>query len=139
MEYTIQQASQKTGLTASTLRYYEAEGLIPAIKRGENRHRYYDDGNLDWISVITCLKNTNMPIEQIKDFVALHKEGDKTLKERLDMMLDHREAVQKKIDELNEYMKHINYKVEYYTLACELGSEAKLKKKRYPEELDVQR
>lgn len=33
MKYSIQEAARITGLTASTLRYYESEGLLPNIKR----------------------------------------------------------------------------------------------------------
>jgi DNA-binding transcriptional MerR regulator len=138
MEYTIRQASKITELPSSTLRYYESEGLLPDIKRNRNGHRYYDESNLKWIALITCLKNTNMPIELIKIFVTLHNEGDKTLNERLEIVLQHRENVQKKIDELNNYMKYINYKVDYYTLACELGTENKLKNNKYPQPLYVE-
>ena len=137
MKYTIKQASKLTALPSSTLRYYESEGLLPEIKRNKNGHRYYDEANLKWIALITCLKNTSMPIEMIKIFVALHNEGDATLEQRLDVVLKHQENVQKKIDELNEYMKYINYKVDYYSLACELGSEQPLKKNKYPEPLSV--
>ncbi|ABR36083.1 MULTISPECIES: MerR family transcriptional regulator [Clostridium] len=132
MKYSIQEAARITGLTPSTLRYYESEGLLPNIKRAENRHRYYDESNLEWIAVINCLKNTNMPIEQIKEFVILNSQGDGTLYKRLELILKHRENVQKKIDELNKYMEHINYKVDYFTMACELGTEKELKKERYP-------
>ena len=33
--YTIGQAAEKTGLTVSTLRYYEKEGLLPFVERTE--------------------------------------------------------------------------------------------------------
>ncbi len=138
MKYTIKQASKITKLPSSTLRYYESEGLLPAIKRNVNGHRYYDESNLKWIVLITCLKNTNMSIELIKIFVALHNEGDKTLDKRLEIVLKHRENVQKKIDELNDYMNYINYKVDYYTLACGLGTENKLKNNKYPKPLYVE-
>lgn len=96
MKYSIQEAARITGLTPSTLRYYESEGLLPNIKRAENRHRYYDESNLEWIAVINCLKNTNMPIEQIKEFVILNSQGDGTLYKRLELILKHRENVQKR-------------------------------------------
>lgn len=33
MEYTIKEVTKKYNLSASTLRYYEKEGLLPKIKR----------------------------------------------------------------------------------------------------------
>ncbi|MCD2347718.1 MerR family transcriptional regulator [Clostridium guangxiense] len=137
MKYSIKQVAEITGLTESTLRYYESEGLLPNIQRAKNGHRYYDESNLEWIAVINCLKSTNMPIDQIKIFVNLHSEGDKTLHQRLEMILKHRENVQKQINKLNKYMEHINYKVDYYKLACKLGTEKEIKKEKYPGHLYV--
>ncbi|NRY59682.1 hypothetical protein [Clostridium beijerinckii] len=78
------------------------------------------------------MKYSIMPIEQIKEFVVLNSQGDCTLYKRLELILKHRENVQKKIDGLNKYMEHINYKVDYFTMACELGTEKELKKQQYP-------
>lgn len=37
MGYTIKQVSQLTGLSISTLRYYDREGLLPELRRREAR------------------------------------------------------------------------------------------------------
>ena len=35
MEYTIKEVTKKYNLSASTLRYYEKEGLLPKIKESK--------------------------------------------------------------------------------------------------------
>ena len=129
MEYTIRQVSELTGLSASTLRFYEKEQLFPPVKRNEAGVRVYQEQDLERISLITCLKNTDMPIRDIKEFVALSAEGDGTLGSRWRMMRQDKQAVEQRIAELQGYLQRINYKVNYYEQACMEGTEARLKKK----------
>lgn len=90
MEYTIRQVSEITGLTASTLRFYEKEQLFPPVERNAAGVRVYREKDLEWIFLITCLKNTDMPIRDIKQFMALCAQGDATLQSRLQMVLAHK-------------------------------------------------
>ena len=131
MEYTIRQVSELTGLSASTLRFYEKEQLFPPVKRNEAGVRVYQEQDLERISLITCLKNTDMSIRDIKEFVALSAEGDGTLESRWQMMRRHKQAVEQRIAELQGYLQRINYKVNYYEQACMEGTEARLKKERH--------
>ena len=91
--YSIQDVSKKTGLTAHTLRYYEKEGLIPGVGRSQGGFRQYTDEDLERLGLICCLKNTGMSIQEIARFVQLTHEGDHTLKERVELLRQHRERV----------------------------------------------
>lgn len=135
MEFTIKQVSEITKLSASTLRYYEKEQLIPTIKKSNSGHRIYDEKDLESISIITCLKDTDMTIQDIKKFISLCAIGDTALNERREIILAHRKTVLMRIDKLQQHMNHINYKVDYYNEACRLGTETELKKLKYPEHI----
>ena len=50
MEYTIRQVSELTGLSASTLRFYEKEQLFHPVKRNEAGVRVYQEQDLERIS-----------------------------------------------------------------------------------------
>ena len=130
MSYLIRQISEITGLPASTLRYYEKEHLLPAVKRNENGNRIYEDQDLDWISIITCLRDTNMPIMDIKKFVALCALGDSTLEERRALIVAHKHSVEKQMCVLQGHMKHIDHKINYYNIACKAGTEDVVKGKK---------
>jgi DNA-binding transcriptional MerR regulator len=132
MTYTIGKVSELTGLPPSTLRYYESENLLRAIRRNDSKRRVYEDSDMDWISLITCLKNTGMPIQEIRRFVTLCGLGDQTLEERRGMILSHKQSTQKRIAALQHELEHINAKVAYYEEACKAGTEAELKKRRCP-------
>lgn len=133
MTYTIRQVSDLTGLSASTLRYYEAERLLQPVQRNSSNRRMYGEGDMDWLSLISCLKNTGMPIQNIRRFVALCGQGDSTLQERYRIVLSHKRATEQHIADLQKELAHINYKAAYYQAACEAGTEAELKKLKYPE------
>ena len=130
MLYTIQQVAQITGLPASTLRFYEAEGLLPPVERNKANRRIYGDASMEWLSIVTCLKNTGMPIQEIRRFVGLCRQGDATLTERYRIVLAHRQATEARIAQLQKELEHINAKVAYYRTACDAGTEAALPKNR---------
>lgn len=114
MEYTIKQAAQKMNLTAYTLRYYDKEGLLPFVARDSSGNRLFTDNDIEWLGLICCLKNTGMPIRQIKKFIQGTLEGDHTLESRMEMLLGHRGDVLKQLEELNKNLVKINHKIEYY-------------------------
>ena len=136
MGYTIGEVSRRTGLTASTLRYYETEQLLTPVRRDGANRREYGQQDLEWLSIITCLKNTGMPIQEIRRFVTLCGKGDATLRERYRIVQAHREATAARIAALQKELAHIQYKVAYYRVACAEGTEARLKALRPPEGAD---
>jgi DNA-binding transcriptional MerR regulator len=83
-----------------------------------------------------CLKNTDMPLHEMREFVALSMQGDSTLKQRLKIVLDHRERVIAKMKELKNYFEHIEYKANYLETACKQGSEAGIKCEWFPKRAD---
>jgi DNA-binding transcriptional MerR regulator len=133
MNYTIKQVSEITGLPSSTLRYYEKEQLLPEVRRNLSGTRVYTEHDLEWISIITCLKSTDMPIKSIKKFVVFCALGDSTLEDRREMVLAHKKTVELRITELQHHLEHINFKADYYEIACNLGTETELKKTSYPD------
>jgi len=59
--YTIQEATKLTGLTSSTLRYYETIGLIPPVQRdSSSKYRVYSEDDINYIVSIACLSATGM-------------------------------------------------------------------------------
>ena len=68
MSYSISQVAKMMGVTPSTLRYYDQEGLLPHIKR-VNGMRVFEDEDFRWLRVLNCLKNTKMPIKKIRKYI----------------------------------------------------------------------
>jgi DNA-binding transcriptional MerR regulator len=113
--FTIKQVSEKTGLPPHVLRYYENEGLLPYVERSRNGIRRYSEDDLEWLGLICCLKNTGMSIKQIKSFVELSLEGDHTLKQRCDLLLEHKRQVEEQIQEMHKHLEKVTCKIDHFT------------------------
>ncbi|TFE22674.1 MerR family transcriptional regulator [Cohnella luojiensis] len=116
MSYHIKEITELTGLSASTLRFYEKAGVIPFVKRDINGNRIYDEENIQWMDFILALRETGMPINDIKNYVDLYKEGHSTLKERKEMMLQHKAKVEEEVAQIFKYLDKINYKLALYNI-----------------------
>lgn len=120
MKYTISQVAEKFNLTAHTIRFYDKEGLLPFVERDGAGIRQFSDNDFDWLKLICCLKNTGMPIKQIRQYIEWCLQGDETLELRKQMLLDHRQEVLNQMESLKENLKTIDYKLEFYSSACNL-------------------
>lgn len=116
---TIQEISRATGLTPHTLRYYERIGLIHPINREENTRRCYTADDLGWIEFLLKLRATGMSIKDMQRYAELQRQGDETLPERVEMLMSLRDKVEAHIDEMNEHLKLIHYKIDYYSKVVE--------------------
>lgn len=114
--YTIKQVSEITNLSPHTIRYYDKEGLLPFISRKENGIRSFSDTDLEWINLITCLKNTGMHIKQIKQYIDWYIVGIDTFDDRKNLLLSHRENVINQMSDLQTNLNKINKKIEYYNI-----------------------
>ena len=133
MSYTISEAAQKTGLPPSTIRFYDKEGLLPNIKR-KNGIRMFEDMDLRLMGLLTCLKNTGMPIKRIRDYVELTSKGDETLQERYEIIKAQRQFVLDQIEQLQYYLEELDFKDWYYNKALAAGSESAINLDDYEKE-----
>ena len=133
MSYTISEAAEKTGLPPSTIRYYDKEGLLPNIKR-KNGIRVFEDMDLRLMGLLTCLKNTGMPIKRIRDYVELTSKGDDTLQERYEIIKAQRQFVLDQIEQLQYFLEELDFKDWYYNKALAAGSESAINLDDYEKE-----
>lgn len=123
MFYSIGEVANMMGVPASTLRYYDREGLFLNVKRSNGGIRVFSDVEVETLKVIVCLKITGMEIKDIKQFLDWCSEGDQTLEQRRDMFYERKAIVEKQMEELQKTMEMIQYKCWYYETACEAGTE----------------
>ncbi len=68
---SIGKVAEKTGLTIATIRYYEAEGLLPKAERLANNRRTYGEDVVDQISFIQSCKAAGFALADIKAMFTL--------------------------------------------------------------------
>ncbi len=113
--YTIQEVCEKTGLSPHTLRYYEKEGLLTGVSRSRGGFRQYSDEDLEGLGLICCLKNTGMSLQEIARFVQLTHEGEHTLKQRVELLREHRESVIARMAEMQRYLDKVTWKLDFFS------------------------
>lgn len=106
--------STRTGVSIDTLRYYQREGLLENVARAESGHRRYNEGDVLWVEVLRCLRETGMSIEQLRYYCALGAQGDHTEPERLALLLQHRAKVEEQIARRREALALIDHKISFY-------------------------
>ena len=111
---TIAEVSKKLNISADTLRYYERIGLIPPVPRNKSGIRDYDDNSIGWINFIKCMRKAGLPIEVLIEYVALYQIRDSTNGARKNLLIEQREELLAKINELKETLEYLNKKIERY-------------------------
>jgi DNA-binding transcriptional MerR regulator len=119
--YSIGEAAAFYHLPESTLRYYEKKGLLPLIERDDAGRRMFSERQMALLQVVICLKNTHMPIRDIRRYVDWFLEGESTIERRLDMLQRHKQRVLDEIAMLNEYLPGIDAKIDRYL--AQIGGE----------------
>ena len=96
------------------LRYYERIGLLDGIARTAGGRRSFSDGDIDWLGVLRCLRDTGMPIAGMQHYAELCRAGDGTLAQRIALLAEHDAAVEQQIRDLRAQQRHIRDKIAWY-------------------------
>ena len=121
--FTISQFADRLGISADTLRYYEKEGLLTP-QRNASGYRAYSERDEAWFGFIKRLKETGMPMAQIKRYAGLRQAGDATIAERCAMLEAHQQALAEKQHELAAHQAHLDDKIRHYAALLREQNEA---------------
>lgn len=111
---TITEVSKKFGLSPDTLRYYERIGLIPRVNRNSNGIREYTEEDCRWIEFIKCMRSAGVQVETLIEYVTLLQQGDKTIEARKQILIEQRDKLISRIEEMKRALERLNFKIEQY-------------------------
>lgn len=123
----IGEISKRTGLSISTLRYYDKHGLLKNIARTEGGIRNFSENDIEALRLINCLKNTGLKINEIKQFMDWCARGDETIETRLNFFYKQEENIKKQVEALENALKLVKFKQWYYETAKKEGTEDHVK------------
>ena len=128
MLYTVGEMAKILGIPASTLRYYDKEGLLPFVERSSGGIRMFTEKDHEWLKVIECLKQSGLSIKDIRNFISMVIQGDESsLAKRLTLFQARRDAVKKQIKDMQETLELLEFKCWYYEQAIQDGTEEKVR------------
>lgn len=113
----IAEVSERYGLSLDTLRYYERVGLIPPVNRNGSGIRDYNELDLRRVEFIKCMRSAGLPVEVLIDYVALVQQGDKTIEARKEILVEQREQLRARMNEMQKTLDILNHKIEVYEKA----------------------
>lgn len=126
MIYTVGELSKATGIPASTIRYYDSQGLLPQVERSSGGMRVFDERSHQALQVLECLKESGLSIKEMKEFIELVEEGDDSLGRRLELFRSRRDAMREQMKKMESFMQILDFKVWYYETALQAGTESKM-------------
>ena len=109
----ISEVSEKYNIPADTLRYYEKFGLIDNVSKISGV-RNYSEEDCSRIEFIICMKHAGLSLEDIKTFIDLNKEGDKTIPARLKILEHQKKILEDEIKNKEKTLDYLNYKINLY-------------------------
>jgi DNA-binding transcriptional MerR regulator len=110
----IGDVSKQHNISSDTLRYYERIGLLPPVTRSESGIREFEEVDIKRIEFIKCMRNAGLPIEILIEYFHLIEQGDQTIEARKKMLIDQRAKLAAKMEELQETMDLLDYKIDVY-------------------------
>ena len=111
---TIAEVSRKYEISADTLRYYERIGLIPPVTRTKSGLRDYDEESCGWVESMKCMRAAGVQIEALIEYVALFQQGDDTIDARKALLIEQREQLLARMEDMQKSLDRLNMKSERY-------------------------
>ena len=110
----MKQCCEATGMSYEALKFYCNEGLVPNVKRAANNYRVFDEHDVNWIRSLACLKKCGMSIQEMKEYLALCLEGERTIPERMELLQKYKQNIHERMAELQESLDFIAWKESFY-------------------------
>lgn len=112
--YSMKQACELTNMRYETLKFYCNQGLVPNVKRDSNNHRIFDDRDIAWINSLSCLKNCDLSIAEMKSYIEMCKKGAASIPERKEFLKNKRKELLVKQEKLQIALDYIDWKQGFY-------------------------
>lgn len=110
----ISEVSKIYDIPVDTLRYYEKEGLIPTVNRSQSGRRDYTQEDCNWVEFIKCMRSAGVQIDALAQYVKLFVQGDDTIEQRKNILIEQRKKLEEKIKEQRRTLALLKAKIENY-------------------------
>ncbi|WJR77823.1 MerR family transcriptional regulator [Bradyrhizobium sp. NP1] len=113
-ELRIGEIAARSGRSVHTIRWYEAQGLLPGVVRDAAGRRVYGAHHVGWLDLMERLRLTGMSIREMREYTTLARQGTAALTQRRALLGRNQRRVRDSIARWTEALALINAKVEFY-------------------------
>ncbi|MGT2846477.1 stress response transcriptional regulator NmlR [Streptococcus massiliensis] len=110
----IKKVSEETGISADTIRYYERIGLIPPVTRNQSGIRDFSEREIAILKFVRYFRRVGLSVDSLIAYIGLMDKGDETIPARIAIFQEERAKLQERIDQLQEALTRLDYKIENY-------------------------
>ena len=110
----ISELARLSGRSTHTIRWYEAQHLMPGAARDAGGRRMFSQAHVDWLGLLGRLRDSGMSVRDMQAFTRLVRQGKASLADCRRMLQDHRVKVQQRADELGEALALVDHKIGLY-------------------------
>jgi DNA-binding transcriptional MerR regulator len=112
---SIGQVAGRTGLSVHALRFYEREGILATtVHRDSGGRRRYTEDDVDWLTLCMVLRESGMPLPEIRRYTELVRQGAGNEPERLVLLRAQQDRIAAQMAQLNRSLDLIRFKIGVY-------------------------
>lgn len=115
--FGISEVSDKTGISAFTIRYYDKCGFFPQLARDHRGIRSFSWADIAQLHFVDALRKSGLSIEGIQYYIKLQKRGTPTKAERLTIVRSQETVLEYQLAELDVCLQRL------HAAAVELSAE----------------
>lgn len=110
----IGELARLSGRSVHTIRWYEAQRLMPGAARDASGRRLFSQAHVEWLGMMDRLRSSGMTIKVMQDYARLVRQGKPALAECRELLQGHREKLRQRLDDLQAAQVLIDHKIEMY-------------------------
>jgi Cu(I)-responsive transcriptional regulator len=101
----IREASDRSGVSAKMIRYYESVGLLPSAARRTNGYRDYGDQEVAVLQFVRRTRDLGFSLEEVSMLLALWSDKKRPSREVKKLAEKHLAALEARMAEMREVAK----------------------------------
>jgi DNA-binding transcriptional MerR regulator len=115
--YAPAEASERTGLSLDTLRYYERLGLFGPVERNSGGQRVYTDHDVAWVGLLVCLRRAGLGITDLQRFMGKLRDRSNGNTDVVELLESNRDRLRDEIAKMTVALDVLDDKIAYYRRA----------------------
>jgi DNA-binding transcriptional MerR regulator len=112
--YAPAEASERTGLSLDTLRYYERLGLFGPVRRTATGRRVYSDHDVAWVGLLVCLRNAGLGISDLQRLMGRLRDRSGGSTGVVELLEEHRSRLRGEIAKMSVALDVLDGKIAHY-------------------------
>lgn len=110
----IGELARRSGRSVHTIRWYEAQHLMPGAARDAAGRRLFSEAHVEWLGLIARLRGSGMSVSDLRAYARLVRQGKGSLAACRELLRQHAERVAAQQEELRAAQALIAHKIALY-------------------------